>query len=104
MSHAITHPVNKTAHTGINQFHVASRVSGYGPPTASLTTRPPGCPYFCTDNNGKWTPNNNCSSTCPDGRCASYGVSGPLPSRCPTGTYLAGSCPDPYFGCNNPNP
>lgn len=26
MSHAVTHPVNKTAHTGINQFHVASQV------------------------------------------------------------------------------
>jgi len=86
MSHAVIHPVNKTAHTGINQFHVASQVSGY---------EPPGCQYFCKGANV------DCLRQCPDGTCANGNL------RCPSGTYLAGSCPrqtmssDP--SCDNPN-
>ena len=92
MSHAVRHPVNKTAHTGINQFHVASQVSG---------TRPPVC--FC---NGSTKA--DCSQQCPDGTCPSDSFRGRSPSRCPSGTYLAGSCPVQTVwsspSCDNPNP
>lgn len=86
MSHVITHPVNKTAHTGINQFHVASQVS-------NGLINPPGCQYWCGGN-----PIPQCSSQCPDGSCANGN------SRCQQGTYLAGLCPQIPTGCDNPWP
>ena len=75
MSHAITHPVNKTAHTGINQFHVASQV---GP----ICMMPP--PYFLCPTGNDAT--KNVCSTCPDGRCA---IS---ENPCPKGTDRQGRC------------
>jgi hypothetical protein len=103
MSHAVIHPVNKTAHTGINQFHVASQVFD---------------PNICTYDIVGAGPNQTIKKqVCWNGRCPVKNQDNtfqpcpakpsppPLPGCDPNGMCPNGGCPSKpdgmYITCTN---